>query len=146
MPCQFVDVRDLAEFTIKCIEDDSVGIFSVTGPDNPLTLQQVIETAKSVTDSDANFIYVDEAWLQEKEVGPWMEMPLWIPDDSGKAMMQVSIQRALNAGLTIRPLEETIRDTLAWYDDIKGDEKEWPAGMKPEKEAELLAEYQAKMD
>lgn len=143
-PSQFIDVRDLADFTMKCIEDDTIGIFNATGPDYPLTIQNVLDTSKAVSGSDANFVYTDGDWLQEKEVGAWMEIPLWIPNAEGQALMQLSIQRAVDKGLKFRPLEDTIRDTLAWYDEINGDEKEWQAGLNPEKEAELLAEYEAK--
>jgi 2'-hydroxyisoflavone reductase len=143
-PAQFIDVRDLADFTIKCLEDDNISTFNATGPDSPLTLQQVLDMTQAVTGSDAHFSYVDEQWLQEKEVGTWMELPLWLPGEEGQALMQISIQRGLNKGLKFRPLEETIRDTLTWYDEIKGDEKTWQAGMNPEKESALLGEYQAK--
>ncbi len=56
-------------------------------------------------------------------------------------MLNINIQRALDAGLNLRPLEETIRDTLNWYNKIKGDEREWDAGMNPEREANLLHQW-----
>lgn len=142
--CQIIDARDLAEFTLKVIEDKIIGIFHVTGPQEPYTLKTIIETSKEISGSNANFIYVDEQWLLENEVGPWMELPLWLPSEEGQAMLNVDIQRALDAGLNIRPLEETIRDTLDWYNSINGDEKEWPAGMKPERETELLQKWAEK--
>ncbi|MGB7341432.1 MAG: NAD-dependent epimerase/dehydratase family protein [Phototrophicaceae bacterium] len=135
---QVIDARDLAAFTLTVIENQTMGIFHVTGPQEPLSLHTILNTAKDVTGSDVNFVHIDEDWLLEKEVGPWMELPLWLPTEAGQAMMNVDIQRALDAGLTLRPIEETIRDTLAWYNEINGDEKEWAAGMKPEREAELL--------
>lgn len=141
---QFIDARDLAQFTLTVIENRTLGTFHVTSPQEPYTLQQILGTAKDITASDANFVHVDADWLVENEVAPWMELPLWIPSDEGQAMMNVDIQRALDAGLTFRPLEDTIRDTLAWYDEIKGDEKEFPAGMKPEKESELLQKWAEK--
>lgn len=141
---QIIDARDLADFTLNVIENQTIGTFHVTGPQEPHQLKEIIETAKEVSTSDANFVYVDEQWLVENEVGPWMELPLWLPSEEGKAMMNVDIQGALDAGLSIRPLEETIRDTLSWYDDINGDEKEWAAGMNPEKEAELLQKWAEK--
>lgn len=138
---QIIDARDLADFTLNVIENQIIGTFHVTGPQDPYQLKTVIDTAKEVSASDANFVHVDEAWLLENEVGPWMELPLWLPDEAGQAMMNVDIQRALDAGLSIRPLEETIRDTLTWYDEINGDEKDWAAGMKPERESELLQKW-----
>ncbi len=141
---QIIDARDLADFALTVIENQTIGTFHVTGPQEPHPLKTIIETAKDISGSDANFVHVDEQWLLENEVGPWMELPLWLPSEEGQAMMNVDIQRALDAGLSIRPLEETIRDTLDWYNDINGDEKEWAAGMKPEREAELLQKWAEK--
>jgi 2'-hydroxyisoflavone reductase len=140
---QFIDVRDLADFTIKCLEERVIGTFNATGPEKPATLQQVLDASKQVSGSNPNFVYAPAAWLLEKEVGPWMEMPLWIPTKDDQALMQISVARAVAKGLKFRPLEETIRDTYAWYDEIKGDERQWNAGMKPEREAALLAELKA---
>lgn len=140
-PIQFVDARDLAEFTLTLIENQAYGVFNATGPQQAYTIQDVIETAKSVSKSDANFIHVDEQWLVENEVGPWMELPLWLPSEEGKAMMQMDVQKAVDAGLTFRSLEDTIQDTNAWYDSINGDEKEWGAGLAAEKEADLLKQW-----
>ena len=89
-------------------------------------------------------MHVDAEWLVENEVSPWMELPLWIPSAEGQAMMNMDVQRGIDAGLTFRPLADTIRDTLAWYADIKGDEQEWSAGMKPERETELLKKWAEK--
>ncbi|MEM9954789.1 MAG: NAD-dependent epimerase/dehydratase family protein [Chloroflexota bacterium] len=138
---QVIDARDLAAFTLKVIEDKNIGIFHVAGPQEPHTVKSVVETVKRVTDSDANFIYVDEDFLTDNEVRPWMELPLWIPSATGDSMMNVDISRALDAGLTLRPLEETIQDTLDWYREIDGDSQEWAAGMKPEREADLLEKW-----
>lgn len=138
---QIIDARDLAEFCLKVIEEQTLGVFHVTGPQEPHTLNTILQTAKEISESDANFVYVDEKWLLEKGVSPWMELPLWLPSEEGQAMLNLNIQRALDAGLNIRPLEETIRDTLNWYNEIHGDEREWDAGMSPEREAELLREW-----
>jgi 2'-hydroxyisoflavone reductase len=141
---QFIDVRDLADFTIKCLEDGTIGTFNATGPEKPTTIQHVLDVSKQVTGSNANFVSAPSEWLLEKEVGPWMELPLWLPTLDDQALMQISIDRAVAKGMKFRSLEDTVRDTLAWYDEIKGDEKQWNAGMKPEKEAELLEELKAK--
>ena len=55
-----------------------------------------------------------ESVLVEQEVGEWMELPLWLHDARFSAMLQTPVDRALAAGLRIRPLEETARDTLEW--------------------------------
>ncbi|GAB5493014.1 MAG: SDR family oxidoreductase [Phototrophicaceae bacterium] len=141
---QIIDARDLAQFALTLIENQTYGVFNATGPQTPHTLQHILDTAKEITGSDANFVHVDAEWLVENEVAPWMELPLWIPSAEGQAMMNMDVQRGIDAGLTFRPLVDTIRDTLAWYADIKGDEQEWQAGMKPERETEILKKWAEK--
>ncbi|HWI62119.1 MAG TPA: hypothetical protein VNT75_09795, partial [Symbiobacteriaceae bacterium] len=69
-----------------------------------------------------------------QKVGPWMEMPLWIPNGGGDGLYSTVIAKAVADGLTFRPIAETVRDTIAW----RPADKEWRAGLKPEREAELL--------
>lgn len=142
MPSQIIDVRDIAEFTLTVIENEAIGIYNVCGPQKPHTFNDIFDACKEVSGSHANLIPVSEEFLTQQEVGPWMEMPLWLPDETGKALMHVNVDRAVQAGLTFRSLQDTIRATLDWYDEIQGDEQEWSAGMKAEREQELLAIYQ----
>ncbi|MCE7734697.1 MAG: epimerase [Candidatus Heimdallarchaeota archaeon] len=138
-PVQVIDVRDLADFTLDLIEKGVSGAFNATGPEYQLTLGAVFEICKSFSSNNPEFVTADNQWLLDNEVQPWMEMPLWIPDDTGRALMQVSIAKALKNDLQFRSLKETVRDTLDWYDQIDGDSEEWNAGMKPEKETDLLS-------
>ena len=144
-PSQIIDVRDLADWTIVLIENGAAGYYNATGPDYPLTLGRIFETCKQVTGSDANFLWAEDAFLQENEIGAWMEMPLWIPSEEGRALMQVSVQKAIDAGLKFRTLEDTIQSTLDWYDSINGDEKQWNAGLASEKEATVLEKLKQKI-
>jgi 2'-hydroxyisoflavone reductase len=137
-PTQIIDVRDLADFTIKLIEEEASGIYNATGPDYVLTMGKLLETCKQVSGSDAQFKWASVGFLQENNVAPWSDMPAWIPDDEehrGFARMDVS--RAINAGLKFRPLEDTVRDTLEWANTRPADH-EWHAGLKSEREQELL--------
>lgn len=136
---QFIDVRDLAEWILRMVESNQVGIYNATGPDYPLTLGDLFETCRKVTGSDAHFTWVSEEFLLENKVEPWSELPLWLPesDPTQAGFDRISIAKALAAGLTFRPLESTIRSTLNWANS-RPPEHEWRAGMKPEKEAELL--------
>jgi 2'-hydroxyisoflavone reductase len=44
--------------------------------------------------------------------------------------------------LTFRPLDLTARDTLAWFKTLPPERQhEMKAGLKPEREAEVLAEW-----
>jgi 2'-hydroxyisoflavone reductase len=143
---QFIDVRDLADWMVSAAESRTVGTFNATG--TPMELATVLETAREVAGAEARFVWVDEEFLLEHEVGPWMELPLWIPGEENEGFHRADTARATGAGLRIRPLEETIRDTLAWAEEsgaglvttgAMGD-----AGLRPEREAELLDAWAAK--
>ncbi|GER90864.1 hypothetical protein KDW_50260 [Dictyobacter vulcani] len=135
---QFIDVRDLAEWVLHVAETGLTGVYNATGPAEVLTMQQLLEECKTVSGGDASFTWLDDDFLTRHEVGSWMEMPLWIPASEGMpGFLSTNIQRALNAGLTFRPLVTTIRDTLAW--DRTRPPGERRTGLKPEREAELLA-------
>lgn len=136
---QFIDVRDLAEWTIRMVEANQVGIYNATGPRQPLPLGQLLETCRAVSGSDARFVWVDDAFLQENNVQPWSDMPMYLPqsDPTLSGMNQVSIAKALQAGLTFRPVEETVRATLEWAGSRPAGH-EWRAGLTPEREEALL--------
>jgi 2'-hydroxyisoflavone reductase len=129
---QFIDVRDLANWIIRMVEANRTGIYNATGPDYMLTMGQLLDECKSVGGSDTQFTWVSEQFLAEKEV----ELPIWVPDtDIGAATIDCG--KAIMAGLTFRPLADTIRDTLAW-DAAHPRDLERRAGLKPEQEAQLL--------
>ncbi len=100
---------------------------------------QVLEACKAASGSDARFVWTDEKFLLDAGVGPWMEMPLWIPESDPEAhgFFAFNSDKAIAAGLTFRPGADTGRDTLAW-DATRPADIEWRAGLKPEREAELL--------
>lgn len=144
-PTQIIDARDLAEWTIRMAENGEVGIFNATGPTEPRPIGDMLTGIKSAIGSNATFTFVDQDFLQKQQVRGWSDMPVWVPDrPDNKGFMRVSVARAIAKGLTYRPLEVTARDTLAFY-------KSWPAerqqnmraGIKPEREAEVLAAWKA---
>jgi nucleoside-diphosphate-sugar epimerase len=130
---QLIDDRDLAEWIVRLVEGRMTGSYNAIGPDYPLTMQRILEECKAVCQSDATFTWVSEDFLVEQGARPWSELPLWIPnvDDT------VECAKALAAGLTFRPLAETIRDTLAWEQTRSPDVKRL-AGIAPEKETGIL--------
>ncbi|MDN7242807.1 SDR family oxidoreductase [Planococcus sp. N028] len=134
---QFVDVRDLADWTVNMVEQNVTGTFNVTGPDSRLTMEQLLQECQAATESDAELVWADEEFLLENDVQFWSEMPLWIPDRENMAgFLTVDIGKALGAGMTFRPLSETIRDTLAWEAERTVTERK--AGLEAEKEKTVL--------
>jgi 2'-hydroxyisoflavone reductase len=136
---QFIDARDLAEWTIRMTEARQTGTYNATGPDYPLTMDQVLEECQRQSGSDARLIWVNEKRLLEAGAAPWMEVPLWIPESDPEAggFTAINCRKAFDAGLTFRPLAETVRDTLAW-DAARPADVERRAGIKPEREAHYL--------
>ena len=135
---QIIDVRDLAEFIVKVIEDKKPDVYNATGPEKPFQFRDFAHQVKKITNSDADFCWATNKWLLQEKVGQWMEMPLWETSPESQALMESNIRKALTAGLQFRSLEDTVYATLHWYDEIKGDSKTWPAGLGPSKEQELL--------
>jgi 2'-hydroxyisoflavone reductase len=70
-------------------------------------------------------------------------MPVWAPstgEEAGFAL--VSSARALAAGLTIRPMADTVADTLRWFlGQPEAGRRSLKAGLSPEREAQVLAAW-----
>jgi 2'-hydroxyisoflavone reductase len=132
---QFVDVHDLAGWMLDLAERRVAGTFNATHPGRPWG--ELLDTAREVSRSDARFTWVPDGFLAEHEVGEWMELPLWLRDPEWVGMHMADVTRALEAGLSFRPLEETVRDTLELAEPTA------QAGLSPEREAELLSAWAA---
>jgi nucleoside-diphosphate-sugar epimerase len=136
---QFIDVRDLGAWMVDACERKLNGTFNATG--EPMALGSVLE-ACGVSDP----VWVDEGFLLEQGVGAWMEVPLWIPREES-AFLQMSVAKAVAAGLSFRAVEETARDTLAWAREVGAElVTETPygtAGLDPAREAELLEAWRS---
>src|SRR5437773_6395440 len=135
-PVQFIDARDLAEWTIRMAENRETGIYNATGPAKPLEIRQMLDQTKSALRSDAKFTWIPAEFLQQQKVEAWSDMPVWAGDELGLA--RTNISRALAKGLTFRSLAETARDTLAWFKSQSQDrQSKLRAGLTPEREAEV---------
>ena len=138
---QVIDVRDLAEWTMHMIEAQQVGIYQTTGPERELTFGELLITCAKASHAKPEFVWVDEQWLLDQKVAPWSDLPLWIPtsDPDYVGFSRMNCGKAIAMGLRFRPLEQTVRDTLAWH-GTRG-QVELKAGLKPERETELLAQW-----
>jgi 2'-hydroxyisoflavone reductase len=143
---QIIDVRDLAAWALRMVEQRRIGVYNATGPAYDLTIGDLLEVCRRVSASDARFTWVSEQFLLENEVGPWMELPLWMPlsDPDMLGFSDVSCAKAIAEGLSFRDLAETVRDMLAW-DTARAARADAPsrptllrAGLAPEREQALL--------
>ena len=139
-PVQFIDARDLAEWTIRMAENREIGIFNATGPAKPLGVGAMLDGIKEAMKSNARFVWANEEFLTQQKVEPWSDMPVWAGKESGIA--KTKIDKALGKGLTFRALAETARDTLTWFKSLPQDrQSKLRAGLTPEREAEVLAAW-----
>ncbi len=109
-PVQFIDVRDLARFIMRLLQDDRSGIFNATG--QTFEFGYLLSACLRVSCSNARVVWVPAEKLLEAGLDPWMGIPLWIGDPAWHAANRVDITRALMAGLEFRQLDETIRAAL----------------------------------
>ena len=147
-PVQFIDARDLGEWTVRCVEDETYGVFNAIGPAKKFTVRQMLEGIRDTIKSNATFTYVTSAFLraQQPPVRGWSDLPVWIaPEGSYAGFTQRSIAKALSKGLTFRPYADTVRETIAFY-KAQTPERQVAlrAGLKPEREKEVLAAWHAK--
>ena len=131
---QWVDVRDLAAWIVELLERDAGGVYNATNEGVPWG--ELL--------ARADVTWVTDEFLREQEVGQWMELPLWIPDEPG--IQETDVSRAVAAGLRFRAHAETMRDTAEW-DAAHGSEVAPTltgvsgAGLAPEREEQLLAAW-----
>jgi 2'-hydroxyisoflavone reductase len=145
-PVQIIDARDLAEWTIRMVEQRTLGVFNATGPGHELSLAEMLNGIRAVTAAEARFTYVGTDFLASHKVAPWTDLPVWVPGQGDTAgFARVSIARAVAAGLKFRPLTTTVADTLAWFGTLPEDRRaKLRAGLSAEREAEVLKAWHAR--
>ena len=136
-PMQLIDARDLGEFTIHLIEQRTAGAFDAVGPSMTYTVADMLAACSRASGSPDNFVHgVDRAWLAEHGVIAGDDLPL-LDDPSEAYGFARSPQPAQDAGLRLRPVEDSARDALLW-DRARG-LPEMKGRVTREQEAELLA-------
>jgi 2'-hydroxyisoflavone reductase len=116
---QLIDARDLAEWTIRMVEEGTTGTFNAAGPRSPLTMAEQLYGIRAAFDGnrDVRFTWVPADFLAQQKVAPWSDMPTWFPKtDPDYVVALTSNQRAVSAGLTFRALAISAVDALAWFE------------------------------
>ena len=133
---QVIDQRDLTEWIVRLAEAGTVGDFNATGPATRMTFAEMLAGCRAVTSSPVSFTWVNEEFLAEQNVAIWSELPAWAPGDP---LMYVDVSKAVDAGLTYRPLADTARDTVVWDKARPAAERATrAAGLTRERERQLL--------
>jgi 2'-hydroxyisoflavone reductase len=145
-PVQFIDARDLAEWTIRVAESRNFGTYNATGPAQPLTMRAMLTDIATAIGAKFEPMWVPASFLETENVSPWSDMPVWIPSGSDSAgFARRDIRRALKAGLTYRPLRVTALDTLEWFKKQPAERQaELKAGLSPSREQQVLTDWKAR--
>src|SRR6266446_3963566 len=145
-PVQYIDARDIAEWTIRMVEQGTTGTFNATGPKSRLTIGEMFEGIKKATKTESRFTWADADFLAAQKVRAWSDMPVWVPPRGGSAgFSEISIKKALDKGLTFRAIPDTTRATLDWFRKQAPERQaKLKAGLTPAREAEVLAAWHAK--
>ncbi len=138
-PVALIDARDLARFALS----GPAGVFETPGPPGRDTRAGLMAACAAATGSGAAFTYVDSEWLHEQQVEFWTEVPLWAPPSVAPSVFAHDPSDAVAAGLTWRPLAETVADTWAWQRSLPGGWRPTlrAPGLDPRRERDLLAAW-----
>lgn len=142
----YIDVRDLAAWTIRQVEARQTGVYNTYGPDYPLTMAEFLEECRRVTGSQTEFVWVEEAFL--KQAGVLGKIPLWWPatEPALAGLSSIRSDKAIAAGLTYRPLAQTIQDTLSWEAARPADQTHWErVGLNLQNEQQILQQWKAQI-
>ncbi len=136
----------MGAFLIKLIEDKATGVFNALGPDKLLTIGQMLAACKRAAQSNATFTWADAEFLTKEGIHAWSDMPVWVPSSGETAgFAKVSNARALKAGLTFLPIEETAKATLDWFSTQPAARRaKLRAGITADREAKVLAAWKAR--
>jgi nucleoside-diphosphate-sugar epimerase len=147
---QIIDARDLAEWTIRMVETRTTGVFNAAGPRSPMTIGEQLAGIRAAFDGthDVRFTWVPSTFLAEQKVSPWGEMPTWLPrSDPEYALSNTETKRAVEAGLTYRPLATTAVDALRWFEaqpEAARTQMMKAAGLTAERERQVLEAWRAR--
>jgi nucleoside-diphosphate-sugar epimerase len=142
LPLQYLDVRDMADFILRCIEDGRYGPYNLVSPRGHATMRELLEMCVTVAGVNARLVWADPDAIRAADIAPWTELPIWLPpDDEDAALHDGDVTKALEAGLRCRPLAETVRATWDWVRSggWAGPRPDRFVGLDPQKEQAALA-------
>lgn len=146
LPTAIIDVRDLAAWLVQRAEGGPTGVFNAAG--TPVLFPEHLSVARAVAGHTGSIVHAPEDWLTDRGVGEWSgarSLPLWLADRSWYGMNARSNARAMAAGLVLRPLADTLADTLDW-ERAKVESGPHGAGLTDSEERELLADLDWRFD
>jgi 2'-hydroxyisoflavone reductase len=138
---QYIDVRDLAKFMVHSVEQRLAGAYNAVCAPRPMG--DILESCVRVTDKDTDLTWVPADFLSENGLDAWQTIQMWADSESPMTgSLTWSADKSLAAGLTIRPIDATVRDTLAWFRSLPAERQAvLRSGIPEEKESEVLSAW-----
>lgn len=137
---QFIDVRDLAAFTIKAAEEKLEGAYNLVSEIKHISMGKFLDTANKAAGNHADLCWLEPKEVLEAGVRPWVELPMWLPPGE-LSVYSTDVSKALKAGLKIRTAEQTISDTWDWVASLKSLPSSSKVGLDAAKEKAVLDKY-----
>ena len=145
MPVQYIDARDLATFVGLIAENRITGIYNVAGPEARMSMAEFLYGLRALTAAAVRFTWVESAFLETQNINDWDDLPMRIPVPDPAGPPVVTNARAIENGLSFRPLAVTALDTLNWFATLPVERQaNLRIGLSIDKEAELLAAWHAR--
>jgi 2'-hydroxyisoflavone reductase len=147
MPLQYIDCRDLAQWLLHAADQGITGTFNTVSRPGHATMGSLLEAAVQVTGSSARLVWTTPEVIEAAGIAPWTELPVWVPPDGELAGLHSGdVSAVFAAGLTCRPVLDTVADTWAWL-QREGDPPTAAGrpghGLDPDRERDVLAGMQA---
>jgi len=143
---QFIDARDLAEWTIRMVEQGDTGIYNAVGFTEKLLMSRMLDEIRIVTKSDAQLTWVNVDFLLQQKIHPWYDMPVWVaPKGPEGGFSNLNNKRAVAKGITFRPVSDTAAATLEWFRKQTAQRQaNLRSGITAAREKEIRAAWHAK--
>lgn len=138
LPVQWIDVRDLAAFLVKGLEGSLSGAYNAASEPDRFNMGALLSACAQVASVESEFVWVEDEFLLEQQVVPFADLPLWLPGTASN-MLRADTTRGQAAGLTVRPAEDTVKDTLVWH-RLRGS-PDLKVGLTAEREQEVLEAF-----
>ena len=138
-PLQLIDCRDLAAWMLSAADRGLGGAFNTVSKSGHATMASLLDAAISATGSSARLVWVSPEVIESAGIEAWTELPIWLPPTGEAAgMHDGDVTAAYAAGLTCRPIEETIADTWQWLQAEGYPEARPGMGLDPDSERRVL--------
>jgi 2'-hydroxyisoflavone reductase len=137
-PVQYIDVRDLARWTVDTLAAETTGTFNAVVPDGMVSMGDLIDTCREIVDDPAEPVWVSEDVIAAQDDPA--NFPMWAPPSGDhRGIFTINSERAIKAGMALRSVEETVEGTLEWFESLPDERRQnLEAGPTPAQEQALL--------